>query len=65
MNTYKELVVEGEQQLDTVHLFLGLQRQPDLEIQKVQLPIPVLVFLSHLRCGVPPTESNNTTSKDF
>ena len=47
-NTYKELVAEGEQQLDAVHLLIRFQRQLQLEHQEVQLPVLVLVLFSHL-----------------
>lgn len=47
--TYKQLVAEGEQQLDAVHLLISLERKPKLKVQNVQLSIAVLVFFSHLQ----------------
>lgn len=47
-STYKELVAEGEQQLDAVDLLLRFQRKTQLKDQPVQLPVLVLVHFSHL-----------------
>lgn len=56
-DTYKELVAEGEQQLNAVHLLIGFQRKLQLKDQEVQFPILVLVLFSHLQSAVPEEQS--------
>lgn len=56
-DTYKELVAEGEQQLNAVHLLIGFQRKLQLKDQEVQFPILVLVLFSHLQSAVTEEQS--------
>lgn len=47
-STYKELIAEGQQQLNTVNFFIRFQRKLQLEDQKVQLSILVQILFSYL-----------------
>ncbi len=49
LDTHKQLIREGEEELDAEHLFFWLEGDVDLEHEEVRFPILVSVLLLDLK----------------
>lgn len=59
--TYEELVAEGQQKLNAVHLFSVSEGKLQLERQQVQLSILVQVLLPHLQTETRQLQENRAS----